>query len=133
MAATNEELIRRGYEALNAGDLETIKGLIGPDCEIRTQFTSLGGRTYRGPEAIETWSAEASESWETMKQEPERFITVDAERTIVVVRFRGRGRESGVAIDQSLAVLVTIRDQKVVGIESHDSLDSALRVTGASE
>jgi hypothetical protein len=33
------------------------------------------------------------ESWEDVRQTPERFIEVDAERTVAVVRFRGRGRD----------------------------------------
>lgn len=133
MSDANERIIRRGYKALNAGDLEGGKELLAPDCEIRTRFTSLSGRTYRGHAGADAWAAEVSESWEGIEQTPERFIPVDDEKTIVIVRFRGRGRGSGVEIDEALVVVWTIRDDKVVRVDAHASLEDALKATGASE
>jgi hypothetical protein len=41
------------------------------------------------------------ESWEDVRQTPERFIEVDAERTVAVVGFRGRG-ETYPSLDEAL-------------------------------
>jgi ketosteroid isomerase-like protein len=133
MSRENEELIRRSYDAINRRDLKAAKELVDPDCEVRALFTGLDGRTYRGHEGIERWLAEAEESWEDIEQTPERFIEVDPERTIAVIRFRGRGRGSGVQVDQQLAVIATIRDGRAVSVESFTSLAEALEAVGLSE
>jgi ketosteroid isomerase-like protein len=52
----NEEIVRRGFEALNRGVIEGGKELLAPDCELRTLFTAIAGRTYRDtPGLISGW------------------------------------------------------------------------------
>ena len=53
------------------------------------------------------------------------------DRVVVVFRFLGTGRESGVPIDQRLCHAWTIRDGKAVRMEVHSSRDEALRSAGA--
>jgi ketosteroid isomerase-like protein len=127
---TNEEVIRRGYEAISRGDVAAAKTLLHPDCELLTLFGGVAGRTYRGHEGIDAWFADMQESWEEVEQTPERFIEVDGERTIAVVRFRGRGRGSGIEIDQRLAGVFTIRGGKGIRVETYASLDEALEAAG---
>jgi ketosteroid isomerase-like protein len=133
MPDANEQIIRRSYELMNAGDLEKGKELIHTDCEIRTRFTSLSGRTYRGLTGVDEWAAEVDDSWETIEQTPERFVPIDGERTAVIVRFRGRGRGSGVEIDETLVVVWTVRNGKVAGVESYEDLDEALNRGDSAE
>lgn len=127
MSDANERTIRLAYEAINAGDIEAGKALMAPDCEIRSRFTSLSGKTYHGHAGVEAWAAEVTDSWETMEQTVERMIPLDAERTIVVVAFRGRGKGSGVEIAETLVTLWTVRDGKVAAMETFDSEDEARR------
>ena len=101
MSEENIEIIRRCFEALNRGDRETTKQFAHPDCVIHTRTSGVAGRRYRGPAGAEQWFADVGESWATIEQTPQRFIEVDDERTIVVVRFQATGRRSGVEIDQA--------------------------------
>jgi ketosteroid isomerase-like protein len=130
MSAENEELISRGYEAISRGDVEALKQLLDPDAELHSRFGAVAGRVYRGHEGVDRWFADMQESFEAVEQTPERFIEVDAERTIVLLRFRGRGRGSGAEIDQRFAAICTIREGKGVRLETYDSLDEALEAAG---
>ena len=132
-ADANERTIRLAYQALNTGDLKAGLALIDPDCEIRSPFTSLSGKTYSGHTGVEAWAAEVSESWDDVEQTPQRLIHVDPERTVVVVGFRGRGKESHVEIEETLVTLWTVRNGKVTGVEAFDSVDEALRASHRSD
>jgi ketosteroid isomerase-like protein len=133
MSEENEQVIRRGFEALNRRDLEAAKALADPECEIRTRTTALAGRTYRGHGAVEQWFADMAESWEDVRQSPERMIEVDDERTIVELTFEARGKASGVEIVQTLVAIWTVRNGKVTRAENYSTLDEALEAAGLSE
>jgi ketosteroid isomerase-like protein len=130
MSQADIEFIRRAYDVVDAGDVEGAKALADPDCELRTRFTALAGRTYRGHSGIEEWFADVEDAWEAVKQTPLRFIDVDAERTIAVVRFEARGRGSGVLVDQEIAAIWTLRDGRCARIETLGTVEEALESAG---
>jgi ketosteroid isomerase-like protein len=126
MESENARLIREGYAALNRLDVEWLSARMDPDLEFASRFSGLSGRTYKGLGAFEQWFADVTESWESIEQTPERLVDLDAERTAVEVRFKARGRGSGVEVDQRIAFVFTVRDGKVARIDPYDSLEDAL-------
>jgi ketosteroid isomerase-like protein len=133
MSQENVEVIQRGYECLNTGDVEGAKGLVDNNCELRTRFTSLAGRPYRGHAGVAQWFADVADSWVDMRQTPQRFIEIDDERTIVCTRIQASGRTSGVEVDVEIASIFTVRGGKVVVVETHPTLAEALKAAGLSE
>jgi ketosteroid isomerase-like protein len=133
MGQEHEELIRRVYEHINAWDVEGGMHLSDPEIELRTRFTGVTGRPYRGFEGVRQWFADVGETLEEVEQVPKRFIEIDQERTIVVTDFHGRGRGSGLVIEQEIASIFTIRDGKVVSVETHPSVEETLAAAGLSE
>jgi ketosteroid isomerase-like protein len=133
MSEENEQVIRQGFKALNEGDLEAAKALADPECEIRTRTTSVAGRTYRGHAGVEQWAVDAAESWEGLRQTPERMLEVDEERTIVELRFEARGKGSGVEVAQTLVAMWTVRDRKVTRVENYATLNEAREAAGLEE
>jgi ketosteroid isomerase-like protein len=132
MPSEHEQLIREGYAAINRRDSDWLRAHAHPDLEFRSRFSALSGRSYSGERAFEDWLADASESWESMEQTPERFIEVDPDRTIAEIRFKARGRESQVEVDQLLALAFTFRGEQVIRAEAHDSVEDALEAVGGS-
>ena len=126
MESENARLIREGYAALNRLDVEWLSARMHPDLEFTSRFSGLSGRTYKGVGAFEQWFADVTESWDSIEQNPERLIDLDAERTAVEVRFKARGRGSGVEVDQRIAFVFTLRDGKVTRIDPYDSFEDAL-------
>ena len=137
MSHAHEEAIREAYRAINARDVGAARALAekltDPAVEIRSRFAGVEGRVYRGHGAIEQWFADTAETWETIEQTPERFIDAGSDRTIAVVRFKARGKTSGVELDEQFAVTFTFRDGRIVTIDSHPSLGAALEAAGLSE
>ena len=133
MSEENGQVIRRAFDALNRGNLDAAKRLADPECEIRTLTSSVADRTYRGHAGVEQWFADAGESWEAISQTPERFIAVDAERTVVHLRFKARGKGSGVEINQMATAMWRVCDGKVREVRNYATIDEALQATRLSE
>jgi ketosteroid isomerase-like protein len=133
MGQEHVEVIRQVYERINAWDIEGGMHLADPEIELRTRFTAVAGRPYRGLEGVRQWFADVGETLEEVEQTPTRFIEVDDERTISVVDFHARGRGSGVVIEQEIAVIFTIRDGKILTLETYPSVDEALAAAGLAD
>ncbi len=137
MSHAHEEVIREAYKAINARDIEAAaafaEALTDPTIEVRSRFAGVEGRVYRGREGIQQWFTDTEETWETIEQTPERFVEAGPDRTIAVVRFKARGKSSGVELDLEFAVTFTFRDGLMVRIDSHPSLETALEAAGQSE
>ena len=69
-----------------------------------------------GVEALHARLSKTLESWELWGTEPREFRT-RGENVAVALRFKARGRLSGLAIEGSESALWTIRDGKVVRYE----------------
>ena len=133
MSEEHNRLIREGYEAINQRDVDWLRSHTDPELEFRSRFSGLAGRTYRGKHGFEAWLADTAESWEAMEQTPERLIELDDERTLVDVRFKARGRGSGIEVDQRLAVIFTFRGETVVRMDAYGSMEEALEASAASD
>ena len=72
------------------------------------------------------------EGWESMRYEPERF-TPCGDRVAVVLRYRARGRGSGVEVEGRISALWTIRGGKVVRFEWFHGSAEALEAMGLRE
>jgi ketosteroid isomerase-like protein len=110
---------------MNRGDSEAAKAIADPNIELRTPITRVAGRVYRGLAGIDVWFADVGEAWDGVEQIVERFIEVSADTTIVLIRFTARGKASGVQVAQQLASVWTIRNHKVVAVETYPTLDEA--------
>jgi ketosteroid isomerase-like protein len=58
------ELVRRGYEAYNAGDLDALLDLFDPDIEVWASPDMLNSGSYRGHEGFLRWISQWNEAWE---------------------------------------------------------------------
>jgi ketosteroid isomerase-like protein len=69
--------------------------------------------------------------WESWRIEPERF-TPFGDRVAVELRYRARGRGSGVEVEGRMSALWTVRDGKVVRFEWFLAPTGALEAVGLS-
>jgi hypothetical protein len=70
-----------------------------------------------------------------MPKEPLGIADVGGGRYVVEVRLTGKGRSSGIEIDQRAGFLYTLREQdrKVARVQMFPSKDVAFEVAGCSE
>jgi ketosteroid isomerase-like protein len=126
LLAANEELIRSAYGAIASGDLEAAMELIDPDVVVRDRPETPDPRTYRGHEGVVEALASSDESFEEFELQPQRWVA-EGEHVMIELRMSGRGRGSGVPVEEMIAHLWTVRDGKLVALQVYSDPDDALR------
>jgi ketosteroid isomerase-like protein len=127
----NVELVRTIYDRFRAGDDEGGLALCDPDIQVHDRPEIPDPQVYRGHRGVLASLDASRAAFAELDVVPEEFLEA-GDRVIVVFRFFGTGRESGVPIDERLAHLWTIRDGKAVRMEVRSGREDALRAVGAS-
>jgi ketosteroid isomerase-like protein len=141
MSEENVEIVRKGFDALNAfmrGELssEAAAELLDPNLEVewhdeRTmpdQPQHLGG-----PREFIEFSEQLRSAWDDLTYEPLEFIEASGNRVLTFIRQSGRGRESGVPIVIHFSQLYTVRDGRVCKAEFFRHRADALEAAGLRE
>jgi ketosteroid isomerase-like protein len=116
MSQENVELVRRAYDAWNAGNFDAASELLSPEMEWQMPPNL--------PES-DTWRSKA-----------EVQDLIDAgDRVVALVRFRGRSAVTelelqGVSVD---AAVWTVRDGKLAKVEMYGGTEAALEAVGLRE
>ena len=133
MSQENVELVRKLFEVYNERSFEENADLIDPEMDWDMSRVELpDGTSYTGPEEfrhfIEAWEEGfASESMEAQE-------IIDAgDSIIVVVHHRGRGRSSGIEVEQHFAMVWTLRDGRAVRMALYPTREQALAALELSE
>ena len=124
------ELVRRGYELFNRGDIEAALEMLHPEIEWHTYIVpGPGGATYHGHDGVRELWAEAQRIFGDFRNVPEQMFEA-GDRVVVFVRVEGVGTKSGAPVEARIAHLQTIRDGKLIRVESFGDRDEALRAAG---
>jgi ketosteroid isomerase-like protein len=138
MSEENVEIVRRGFEILNRGGPEALwsGGLWSPEIVWDTSPSGIPGLgVYRGYDEVrsafeDNWfTAFPFEEWEIAVEE----LIDHGDQVIAMSRQRGRGASSGVAAELEQAHVFTLRDGKIVRIDSYLDRKKALEAAGLSE
>lgn len=82
---------------------------------------------------LEEWFAKMEEVWEAgLRFEPEEVTAVDDEQVLAAVRTGGRGRGTGIELDQMIFHLYRIRGGKVVRLTTHSTWEEGLEAAQAA-
>jgi ketosteroid isomerase-like protein len=111
------DLLRRFYERISGGELESVMELLDPDVELRTPEEGLN-RPARGHEAVRKMFASYIESFSEFQIEPERILAgARPHQYLALVRIRIRGRGSGIEFGREPGHLVEIRDERIARLQ----------------
>src|SRR3954454_14710790 len=113
MSQENVEIVRRAMDAFNRPNGQAMGALLDVDAEIVPVRAALEGTVYRGRDAGAQYCAAVDERWEDLTWEVEEFRDGD-DWVLVLGHIRGRGRDSGVAIDSRAAWLAQFRAGLIV-------------------
>jgi len=112
------EIVTSAYEALNRGDVEGALGALSDDAEWEEHSDLPEAGRYSGIGSIRTLLESFLESWDELHQEVEDARSRD-DRVLVLLRFRGTGRGSGVAVETRYAHLWTMHGGKGVRVDAY--------------
>ncbi|HEY4451464.1 MAG TPA: nuclear transport factor 2 family protein [Solirubrobacteraceae bacterium] len=112
--SANVDLVRSIYATVGSGDYSSA-AWASRDIEY-VVADGVEPATARGLEELAQTMRRAFSVMETWRDEPELFREVDATRVLVLGRFRGRGRASGLEVHQQVAQVFEIHAGKVTRI-----------------
>lgn len=121
----NKEIVRRYFDAVNRGDLETITALLDDDASFWVPPSLPDGVEFRGKanvlklftESVGLYDADAGLTVELHE------LTADEDRVAAELVIRGKAAADGGAYENWYHFLFRIRDGRIVAIREHlDSL-----------
>ena len=134
MSQENVAVVRELFESFQSGDQEWTARLLDSEVEFRGTVGGLEeGRVAHGlSEILETFEEQDLEAWEERRLEPQGFIDAGDEVVVLLHEYR-RGRGSGVELELDTAIVLAVRDGRVVRIQGYMDRDAALEAAGLSE
>jgi ketosteroid isomerase-like protein len=139
MSQENVEIVREVMILLSqitsGGDADAEGELLrrfDPDVRIDMTRRVFNPDVYVGHEGLRRLAREVGAVWEEFTIEPERLID-GGDRIVVIERRRGRGAGSGLAVEQTAAVIWTLEDGRVIAAETDLDPEEALESVGLTE
>ena len=133
MSRENVELTRRGYEAFARRDLDAVfEEFMHPEIEAHDPPEIPDAAIHRGREAVRRDWEEIYELFEDFSIDVEKSFD-RGDEVLVLLRYRGRGSESGVEVEAPMAHVWTIRDGKAVRLRQFLDRAEALEAVGLGE
>ena len=129
MSENDVERLRAGYEALDRGDISAVQAFIHPEAEMRDRPEIPDATTYVGWDGVLLSLRASRETFDDFHFVPERFLE-NEDKIVVILRMVGKGRASGVPVEEQIAHLWTIRDGLGVALQAFTSPADALEVAG---
>jgi ketosteroid isomerase-like protein len=134
LSERNLARLRAAYEAMGRDGLDSVEAwdLISDDIVIRDRPEAPDPQTYKGREGARKALAASDETFEEFTMEPVDLIAVGDAHVVVVLRMFGRGRGSGVPVEEEIAHLWTVDNGKAVAMQVYSDPQDALRDARAS-
>jgi ketosteroid isomerase-like protein len=123
MAHPNEELLRKGYDAFAAYDLETIQGLFADDVVFHTPGRNPTSGDYKGKDEVFGYLANLlTLSDGTFKSQPHDILANDKHGLVLA---RNTAQRAGKTLDINEVAIYHIEGGKVVEAWFHNADDYA--------
>jgi ketosteroid isomerase-like protein len=135
MSQEGVDNVRRGYEVLNREGVDAALdlGFIDPSVVIRESEVVPDAETYRGHDGMRRFLGTLFETFDDLRYEPKEFVDL-GDGVLVGVRTVGRGRGSGVPIDEIIWHLWWEGSPGVANaLQIFNDRDRALEAAGLSD
>ena len=131
MSDADLETVRRSYEALNRGDVQSALEALDPEAVWRDSPELPGGGEFRGRPSLERFLEDFLAEWRDFHQEIEETV-VAGDRLGLIIRLTAVGRSSGIGVDTRYAHVWTMRGGRGVRVDAYRDPDAALVELGDS-
>ena len=132
MSEETVAVVRGSYEAYVQGDFEAALGAYSDDTEWDDTRVRPEGGVHHGPEAVSERTRTWRGTFSDYTFEIEDVIDAGA-HVVVSYRDRGRGKSSGVQVENHWGLVVTVEAGRITRTVFYPSLPEALRATGLAE
>ena len=128
MSQENVEIVRRAYESLARRDWDGLWAAAHPDFQLHTQLQG----SYRGPDEAQRFAEDRFAVFESWEAEPDEFLE-SGDQVVVFVTQRAQPQGTSAVIEIKTGDLWTLRDGKVLMLETFPQREKALEAAGLSE
>jgi ketosteroid isomerase-like protein len=121
---SNEELVRAGWDAVNARDLERHLRYYEPEVEFHSAITGPveGGAPLHGIDAVRASLENTLATWDVFEGELRQFLDLPP-HGLALALLRARGGASGVEMEQELFQVFSFAGERIVRLKN--TLDAA--------
>jgi ketosteroid isomerase-like protein len=131
MPRDNVEIVRRVYDEWARGNMNAAVDLFDPELVFESFMPDANERVVaRGPEGVEAFMREFLGQWRNYRLMGSEFRSVGRDRVFVAGRQTATGRQSGVAVDDTMHSVWTFRDDQVVHLLFERDREKALEAAG---
>jgi ketosteroid isomerase-like protein len=134
MSQENVEVVKAAYEAFARGGLDRWMEHFTDDVDWRAiegDIDDFG--PIHGKNAVRAWLQDWIDTFDEFWFEPVELIDAGEDKVVVVERYGGRAKLSGVETDQMEAEVFTIRDGKIGRCRAYATRHEALEAAELSE
>ena len=128
MSSEDVDVVRTVMEAFTRRDAPAVEELQDPAFEFRSVLADLTGGSYRAGE-VERYFADIDEQLGDWHTEDVTYVEAPDGRILVIYRVAGRGRQSGVPLEQEMAMLWSLRGGKLLFAQTYLDPSEAFQET----
>jgi ketosteroid isomerase-like protein len=134
MPRENVEVVRRVFEAFNEGGMGAAATLrfFDPDAIFEEPPEQPGSTVAEGRDAVSRTFQQFDAAWVEHRSDPDEIRAIDDERVLVLSTDYFRGRD-GIELEQTSGTVFTLRDGKIVRMQSFWDRENALKAVRLSE
>jgi ketosteroid isomerase-like protein len=118
--------VEERFECWNRGEFDLMIEPYADDVvfDVSNVFTDVA--PAQGHDAVRRSWYSLRETWGELRLDPGELLDAGDDRYVLNVRLWGKGRSSGVAVDQRFAFLYTVRGEKIARAELFSDVDAAI-------
>jgi ketosteroid isomerase-like protein len=131
MSQENVEIVRKAFEAWNAGDMDAFREFYDPDIIVRPPEGWPEPGPFVGREAVMGQWEQLRETWAADEVEPIGDFIDAADRVVVRQAWRGAGH--GPSLNMEMTNVFMVRNGRIVYQEFFWDHTEALEAAGLSE
>jgi ketosteroid isomerase-like protein len=129
----NADLVRRGVEAFQRGDLEGVLAEAREDFEIFLPRDLPNSGRYGGREGFLTWLGQWLDAWDDFQVEIAAMEPVGERHVVATMRQSGLGKGSRVPVEMEIAYMWEVREARLAALHLYPSPEEAVRVAERRE
>lgn len=133
MSQQNLEIVRGFVDCWTRLDWDGLAAFVDPDVERLATVGGIDpGPAVRGVDQIRRDYEQSEEAWEAHWLELDELIDCGGDRVVIFHREHQRGKGSGVELQIDAAVIVDLRDGRIVRIQGYLDRAAALEAAGCA-
>jgi ketosteroid isomerase-like protein len=133
MADANLDTVRSAIEALKQGDIPAVLECLDAGVELVPIRAAMEGTSYGGHDGFRQFYADITDDWDDYAPDAHEIRDIGDDRVLVVGKFHGRGKASGMEVETPAVWVCDLRDAKITAVRFYNDEQAALEALGLSQ